>query len=195
MIYTRLHLPWGLWLARWLGFSWLVARVISLFSVLLLQRHWGRKRLVFWRLRRVVQRGKIIPMVPLCYFAATYTGSPQCYISGTSLRTPSNIVPVGWYRFFKHFVAFCCYLWHPCSPQFASNLLTCCAMWTRSMRIQCAFNSIYFGCTSKPDYNELLVNAPWILLSRRLHAAIHEVVVALLHKYMYMALMRSHICY
>ena len=35
------------WLARWLGFSWLVARVISLVSVLLLQRHWGRKRLVF----------------------------------------------------------------------------------------------------------------------------------------------------
>ena len=27
----------------WLGFLWLVARVISLVSVLLLQRRWGRK--------------------------------------------------------------------------------------------------------------------------------------------------------
>ena len=35
------------WFARWLGFLWLVARVISLVSVLLLQRRWGRKRLVF----------------------------------------------------------------------------------------------------------------------------------------------------
>ena len=38
---------------------------------------------------------KIIPIVPLCYFAATYTRSLQCYTSGTSLRTPSSIVLVG----------------------------------------------------------------------------------------------------
>ena len=37
--------------------SWLAACVILIVSVLLLQRRWGR--LVFWRLRRVVQRGKI----------------------------------------------------------------------------------------------------------------------------------------
>ena len=80
-------------------------------------------------------------MVPLCYFAAMYTRSPQCHMSGKSLRTPSSIILVGWYRFFQHFVAFCCYLWHPRSPQFASNLLTCCAMWTWSMRIQ--FDSLW----------------------------------------------------
>ena len=26
-------------------------------------------------------------MVPLCYFVSIYTHSPQCYMSGTSLRT------------------------------------------------------------------------------------------------------------
>ena len=39
-----------------------------------------------------MQCDKIIPMVPLCYFAATYTRSSQCYMSRTSLRTPSSIV-------------------------------------------------------------------------------------------------------
>ena len=38
---------------------------------------------------------KIIPMVSLCYFAVTYTHNLQCYMSGTSLRTPSSIVLVG----------------------------------------------------------------------------------------------------
>ena len=35
------------WLAHWFSFSWLVVHVMSLVSVLLLQRCWGRKRLVF----------------------------------------------------------------------------------------------------------------------------------------------------
>ena len=58
---------------------------------------------------------EVIPMVLM------YTHSLQCYMSGSSLRKALQHCPllVSWYRFFQHFVAICCYVWHPWSPLFA----------------------------------------------------------------------------
>ena len=94
-------------------------------------------------------------MVLLCYFAATYTRNTQCYMSGTSLRTPSKHCS---YRFFFTF----CSLSVIYDTHAHHNLLRICLPVVPCECDQCAFNSICFGCTLKPDYNELHVNTPFL---------------------------------
>ena len=91
-------------------------------------------------------------MVSLCLLAnlvSMYTRSCSATWAGQASEQPSSIVLVSGHIFFWHFVAFCCYVWHPRLPLFTSNLLTCCAMWMWSMRIQCAFNSLQMHIKSR----------------------------------------------
>ena len=114
-IHTMLSLPWNLRLPCWLGL-WHV--VVSLFSVLLLQRCWGRKRLVFWW---VVQHSSN-PNSSVVLLCLTHIAAHSGTWAGQASKQPSSIILVNWYRFFQHFVAFFCYL-H--LPLFALYLLLC----------------------------------------------------------------------
>ena len=120
----------------------------------------GNKEACFWWLRRVVQHSKI--REPWWFRCATFNIYPHPAVLH-ELEKPQNSLPASsWWADidFLTLVAFCCYVWHPHSPLFALNLLTCCATWTRSMRIQCTFSLIHFRCALKAHHNELHVNVP-----------------------------------
>ena len=100
--YTIVLLIQGYAYQRWLACSlaWLVACVISLLSVLPLQRHWGRKGLFSDGHRRVVQQGKIIIMMVCClqYLVLMYNHIASS-TSGPSLRIafqhyPSKLISI-----------------------------------------------------------------------------------------------------
>ena len=117
MIHARLRLPWDLWLACWHGFSWIVAHVVSLFSVLLLQQRWRRKRLVFWWLRRVVLFAS-----NLLTSCAIWTRSDTHSIQSPYVRMAGNNSNWGEPKWAPH--------WSWQQPTYISNIFTrvCCTL-------------------------------------------------------------------
>lgn len=69
----------------------------------------------------------------------------------TSVRTAFQHRPGKLIEIFSTLCSLLCYVWHPCSPLFASNLLTCCAMWMRSN----TFNAHSIRFTSDAHQNRL----------------------------------------
>ena len=143
MIQMKLRLPWDLWLTHWLGL-W---RMLYHYFLLCSCSDVGEERGLFsdgweeWYSTSCKKSNPSGSVVLLC-FDISCTRSDTW--AGQASEHPSSIILVSWYRFFQHFVAFWC--WHPCSPLFTLNLLSCCAMWTQSMCIWCSFNLIYFRC-------------------------------------------------
>ena len=161
MIHVWWHLPF-----------WLVVHARTHYcNATFLYRHWERKRLVFWWLKQVVHCNKKNDHEFHC--ATSFDVKLQPALAGKTSEQPSSIVLVRCCRFFQYCVAFC---WQTCCvSQFASNLCTSCAMWTRSVRIQCTLKFLHFECALKAHHNEHHVKAPslyWLWISRPIYVLI-----------------------